>query len=370
MAASVVIAPDSFKGTAPASTVARAIAEGWSRARPDDAATLIPLADGGEGTIDALHAANPGSSLNPVTVSGPDGTPIETHWLRIPAPAGDIGVVEMALTSGLTLPRPASAMDSDSRGFGDAIVAALDAGVHSLLLALGGSATSDGGQGALRALGLRISDDEGSDIGAGNSGLADARSVDVTALRHLPPGGATILADVRSPLLGEFGAVAVFGPQKGISDEQAQEAERNLERFADLVEPTLGVAPSSSGAGAAGGMGYAMLAWGARAESGGETVVREAGFLSALATASVVVTGEGRYDSQSEQGKLVSIVREHATRRGVPVLLVAGSIGDDPTGFRDAASLTDAAGDVDAAIADPARWTAAAAESLAARFED
>jgi glycerate kinase len=370
MPSTIVVCPDSFKGSADASEVARAIANGWRRERPGDRMRLLPMADGGEGTLDALLAANPDGEPRPVEATGPDGQPVTGRWLRLRDDSGhDVGVVELAITTGLTLPRPADGTDADSTGFGEAIAAALDAGVHSVLLALGGSATSDGGAGALRALGARMHDAQGRDIRPGNRGLADLATVDLSGLRPLPPGGARILADVRSPLLGPEGAIAVFGAQKGIGPEQAADAEHRLARFARLVREQRGTDPATPGSGAAGGAGFAMLAWGASVVSGAATVAAELGLPGALERADAVITGEGRYDRQSDQGKVVSVVSDLARRHGVPALLVAGAIDGDRSRFAGAASLTETAGSLEAALAEPERWIAEAAAALARRLD-
>lgn len=367
-ASTIVVCPDSFKGSADAAAVAAAIAQGWRRARPDDRLILLPMADGGEGTIDALAAAWPGAERVPVPAVGPDGTPREAAWLRLPRPEGDAAVVELALTSGLTLPRPPDGRDASTRGFGQAIAAALDAGVHRVLVALGGSATSDGGAGALEALGAHLTDAAGAGIVAGNRGLADLATLDLSGIRPLPAGGVQVLADVRSPLLGPAGAITVFGPQKGIAPADLPAAEQAMARFARLGEWARGTDPATPGAGAAGGTGFGMLLWGATIVPGARTVAREIGLEEALRAADAVVTGEGRFDAQSEQGKVVTEVRALADAAGVPTLLVAGAIAGDTSRFAGAASLVDAAGSVAAAIAEPARYAAGAAETLARHF--
>ncbi|WIB11679.1 glycerate kinase [Curtobacterium sp. MCPF17_052] len=191
----VVIAPDSFKGTASAADVARAVADGWRSERPDDDLVILPMADGGEGTIDAVATAVPGSERVPVTVTGPDDRPVETAWLRLP---DGRALVELAATSGLTLldhPRPDTA---HTTGFGQAIAAALDAGATGLLLGIGGSASTDGGIGALRALGLAVGTSVPADA-TGGTVLDHVPPVDTTALRTLPKLGAVVLSDVTSP---------------------------------------------------------------------------------------------------------------------------------------------------------------------------
>ena len=214
--ARVIIAPDSFKGTISAGDAARAIASGWRSVRPHDEILLRPMADGGEGTLDAFEMAVPGSIRMPVTVQGPDNNPVETSWLLLPASPerpGGTAVVELANTSGITLLDPLLPLDAHTLGFGQAISAALDHGVQSVLLAIGGSSSSDGGVGALAALGAQFIDPTGRPIRLGNRGLGQLARVRFDEVRALPAGGAQILSDVNNPLLGPLGAAAVFAPQ-------------------------------------------------------------------------------------------------------------------------------------------------------------
>jgi glycerate kinase len=208
----VVIAPDSFKGTASATGVARALAAGWAGVRPADELVLMPMADGGEGTLDAFELAVAGARRMPVTVVGPDDRPVLTSWLLLP---DGTGVVELASTSGITLLDPLRPLDAHTAGFGQAIAAALGHGVTRLYLALGGSASTDGGTGALAALGAVFTDAGGTPLPAGGRGLADLRAADLGGLPALPAEGALILSDVTNPLLGPNTAAAPLGPSAG-----------------------------------------------------------------------------------------------------------------------------------------------------------
>ncbi|KQO97055.1 glycerate kinase [Leifsonia sp. Leaf264] len=374
----VVFAPDSFKGTLGAADAAKALADGWASVRPADELRLVPMADGGEGTLDAFELAVAGARRVPVTVDGPDGRPVTASWLWLPAAAGHgpTAVVELASTSGITLLDPLLPFDAHSVGFGQAIAAALDAGVDRLLLALGGSSSTDGGAGALAALGLQLSDAAGRPIRVGNRGLANLAAIDASALRPLPPGGAVILSDVDNPLLGERGAAAVFGPQKGATPSQVEGLERGLARWASQVAistlPVRADAPTP-GAGAAGGTGFGLLAWGATIAPGAAAVGAALGLPAALAGASVVITGEGRFDHQSLAGKVPSYVLDAAGvassslggRPPIAVALVAGAIEADATVFAASVSLTDLAGDSAAARTDPSRWLREAGARLA-----
>ncbi|HEY2642168.1 MAG TPA: glycerate kinase [Galbitalea sp.] len=359
----VVVAPDSFKGTASAATAAAAIARGWVSVRPHDEIILLPMADGGEGTLAAFAAAVPGAIAVPVNVTGPDGRSVSSEWLLLP---DDTGVVELASTSGLTLMDELAVFDANSVGFGQAIVAALDAGVRRLVLGIGGSASTDGGAGVLSALGARLLDANDALVPPGNRGLGALAGVDLGALRAMPAEGAIVLTDVRNPLLGADGAAAVFGEQKGATPGDIPALEANLARLASL----LGGNAMAPGTGAAGGVGFGLHTWGAVLRPGAEAVGELLGLPIAIAAASLVITGEGRFDAQSAGGKVPAWVNAQAAAVGTATALVAGSIATDPSSFSTgsfnyALSLGKLAGDVDAAIADPVRWLEAAGVALA-----
>ena len=350
----VVIAPDSFKGSLSAREVAQAIADGWRTVRPGDEIVLVPQADGGEGTLDAVEASVPGAVRRSAgLVTGPDGRPTPGEWLELP---GGTAVVELAQCSGLPLMQQPDALGATTRGVGEVIRAALDAGATSLVIGLGGSASTDGAAGALRALGLELLDADGNPVPEGGRGLAAIASVRRDQL--VPPPGVTLLTDVTAPLLGPTGAAAVFGPQKGATSGQVAQLDAALAHFAEL----LGGDPALPGSGAAGGAGYGFSAgWGASIVPGAEHLAELSGLRAAIARADVVLTGEGRFDEQSRTGKVVgSLLDLGAT--GV----IAGQV-TAPTGVW-TASLTDLAGSVDAAMADTARWLreagAAAARDL------
>lgn len=362
----VVFAPDSFKGSATAAAVAEALADGWASARPDDRVVRLPMADGGEGTLDAFEAAVAGSRRHNVRVTGADGAERGASWLALPDGSA---VVELAETSGIAAMPALAPFDAQTIGFGQAIAAALDAGATRLLLGIGGSASTDGGAGMLSALGARLLDGSGSVVRPGNRGLAVVERVELAGLRPLPPDGAHILSDVTSPLLGADGAAAVFGPQKGARDEDVAMLESGLERFVKAVqEAGVDVDPATPGAGAAGGTGYGLLVWGAVAAPGALAVGDALRLPSVLASADVVVTGEGRYDSQSAAGKVPEYVAGLASAAGIPALLAAGSIVAEPSRFAAAESLSELAGSAAAAIAEPLRWAHAAGAALASAF--
>ncbi|WP_406631823.1 glycerate kinase [Amycolatopsis sp. WGS_07] len=358
----VLVAPDSFKGSVRAAEAARWLAEGWLAEREHDVLRELPLADGGEGTLDTVAAAVPEARRMPVVVPGPDDRPVRAHWLLLP---DGTGVVELASTSGLGLlhrPRPAEA---HTLGFGRAIAAALDAGVRRLLLALGGSASTDGGAGVLTALGARLLDEAGNPVPPGNRGLARLRTVDRTGLRPVPPAGALVLSDVTNPLFGPAGAAAVFGPQKGFPPDELPAAERNLRQLAGLLDAD----PATAGAGAAGGTGFGLLSWGAQLAPGSEFLGSLSGLPAAVADADLVLTGEGRFDAQSRQGKLAGHVSALAAAARVPAFLAAGRVAAPVTGlFQAAEDLSELAGSQARALADPARYLRRAGTALARRF--
>jgi glycerate kinase len=354
----VVIAPDSFKGTLDAPTAAAALADGWRSVRPMDVTVAAPMADGGEGTLDALAAAVPDAERVPVRVDGPDDRPVDAAWLRLP---DGTAVVELAATSGLLLLDALRPRTAHTRGFGEAVRAALEAGAPRLLLAVGGSASTDGGAGLLRALGARFLDVDGADVADGAAGLTRLAAVDRTGLVPPPPGGVRVLTDVVNPLLGPDGAAAVYGPQKGAGPADVPVLEAGLARLAALLPAD----PRAPGAGAAGGTGFGLLAWGAELVPGAAAVAEAAALPAAVAAADLVLTGEGRYDGQSAQGKVVSLVTRLAAAAGVPTLLAAGGIDAPTDAFGGAVSLVELVGR-DAAFADPAGALRRAGARLAA----
>jgi glycerate kinase len=357
----VVVAPDSFKGTIGAADAAAALARGWRAARPADELICVPLADGGEGTLAVLAAADPAARWHEARVSGPGARPVTARWLELRDRAH---VIELASAAGLPqLPEP-DPMGAHTTGVGELIGAALDAGAQRITVGLGGSASTDGGSGALRALGAAFRDAAGRDLARGGGALAALAAADLSRLRPPPPGGAACLTDVRAPLLGPAGAAAVFGPQKGATPAQVAALEAGLARLAQV----LGGEPARPGAGAAGGTGYGLACWGAQLLAGSAEVARIAGLDAALAGAGLVITGEGRYDATSGTGKVVGAVRAAARRAGVPTAVVAGLIaGGAEAGppVHQSVALAGLAGGAAAAMADPARWLAVAARQLA-----
>lgn len=362
----VVVALDSLKGSATASAAAAAVAAGWHEVRAHDDLVLLPLADGGEGTADALRSRAPAARRHPLTVTGPDGRPASTSWLALP---DGTAVVETATTCGFTMGTHTEAADATSTGLGQALAAAArHPRTRRILVALGGSASTDGGAGALAALGARITAPDGAPIGHGGRALGSVADVDLRDLVAAPDGGVLCLSDVTAPLLGARGAARQFGPQKGAGPEEVALLEAHLERWAEL----LGGRPDAPGAGAAGGLGYALAtAWGAELRDGATYLGERLGLGDQLAAADVVITGEGRFDRQSLQGKVVGHVLGAAAPHGVRPLLVCGQMEPGVSSVLavgDVVELARLAGSAQRAMHDPERWLARAGRTLAARM--
>jgi glycerate kinase len=272
-----------------------------------------------------------------------------------------VAVVELAQMCGLPLMVEPDPLGSSTRGLGQTIGAALDAGATGLVIALGGSASTDGGAGALMALGLRLADASGSPLALGGAALAVMRTCDPSGLRPPPPGGVTVLTDVTAPLLGTTGAAAVFGPQKGASPADVRLLDGALAQYAAL----LGGDADAPGAGAAGGtaFGFATL-WGARVEPGAAYIQRSSGLTDTMADVDLVITGEGRYDAQSLGGKVVGEVLRNASEVGTRAAVIAGDVALESVVAT--VSLVEVAGTTAAALAAPERWLQAAGQRAAA----
>ncbi|WP_439811330.1 glycerate kinase [Bordetella bronchiseptica] len=330
----IVIAPDSFKESLSAPAAAAAIARGVRQACPGAHTLCIPMADGGEGTVQAVLAAT-GGQWRETTVRGALGELVQARWGWLPDDA--TAVIEMAAAAGLELAAPAQRdpLRACSHGVGELIRAALDAGARRLIVGLGGSATNDGGAGMLAALGVRWLDADGRELPPGGAALAGLRQVDASGLDpRLRDVVIEIASDVDNPLCGPHGASHTFGPQKGASPQQVRQLDAALAHMADIVtragHPDRRTAP---GAGAAGGLGYAALAFlSARLRPGVEIVAELGQLAQAVAGATLVFTGEGRIDAQTLRGKTPAGVARIASAAGVPVVALAGSLG---AGYQD-----------------------------------
>ena len=326
----VLLAPDSFKGSLSSVEVARALADGWARARPGDDLVLAPLADGGEGTLAAI-AETGGWEWQECPAHDPLGRPLTARWLR--SADGERGAVELAEASGLScLPdgEPRSPLEATTEGMGEVLEAVLDAGVRHVLLGLGGSATTDGGSGLLHALGVWYRGSTGGEL---PGPVPDVAAIDLAALDpRLAELEMRIACDVTNPLLGEHGAAATYAPQKGAWPEDIETLEAWLTHYADLLEKAAGTrARDIPGAGAAGGTSFGLLCIAPRMRSfelipGIDVVMQETGFDDRLVTADLVITGEGRIDDQTAYGKTALGVARRAAAAGVPCLAIGGGV--------------------------------------------
>jgi glycerate kinase len=365
----VLIASDKFKGSLTAADVAAAVSTGIRRVRPDVDVVAVPVADGGDGTLAAAVAA--GLTLVPVTAAGPTGEPVATGYAR----RDDFAVVELAHACGLVrLPDGPAPMTATSRGAGEVIAAAIDAGCTRILLGIGGSASTDGGAGLMRGLGARVLDEAGHELPEGGAALARTAALGLTALAERVAGVEVVVAcDVDNPLTGPVGAAATYGPQKGADPGQVAELDDALSHFADVVADSTGRdVRGLPGAGAAGGVGFAALALlGAELRPGIDLVLDLVGFHDRIAGADLVVTGEGALDEQTLHGKAPAGVAAAARAAGVEVVAVCGVNRLEPSrlvgaGISRAYALTDLEPDVRRCLADPAPLLERLGEQIAA----
>jgi glycerate kinase len=327
----VIVAPDSFKGNMTAGEVCDAIEEGIRRADPAITVHKVPLADGGEGTAHAVTLAAGGRFVKTI-VTGPLGDPVEAEFGLLEK--GTVAVLDMASASGMELvPRSRlNPMKASSYGTGELIAAALDAGAQELIIGIGGSATNDGGLGLLDALGFDFLDVRGGHVGQGGKALWRIASVDTSgADERLKSVSIKVACDVTNPLLGERGASAVFGPQKGATAAMVKELDEGLANLAGAwIRAGLAADVDQPGDGAAGGVGAALrICLGASIESGAMLVMRYAGFFDRLKGADLLITGEGMTDGQTAAGKLCSVAAREAHKAGVPVALLSGALAGD-----------------------------------------
>ncbi|KRP47820.1 glycerate kinase [Pseudomonas libanensis] len=326
----IIIAPDSFKDSLSAAGVAHAIAEGLAQVWPDAQLAQCPMADGGEGTVEAVLAACNGE-LHRQRVQGPLGGSVEAHWGWLAD--SHTAIIEMAEASGLQLVAPGQrdACSSTTYGTGELIRAALDAGAQRIILAIGGSATNDGGAGAMQALGVQLLDAASQPLPPGGLALARLSRISLDTLDpRLAQVRFEIAADVNNPLCGPHGASAIFGPQKGASPEQVAQLDAALGHFADHCAQVLtNDVRDQPGSGAAGGLGFAAKAFlGAQFRPGVEVVAELVGLDGAVRGADLVITGEGRFDAQTLRGKTPFGVARIAQQHGVPVIVIAGTLGE------------------------------------------
>ena len=390
----ILIAPDSFKGTLSALEAARAIEIGIKRVLPEAITQCLPLADGGEGTLDALLFATQGERKT-ARVTDANGDLIEASYglllsdpdnrdpAFLPLPlwerAGErggatpspIAVLEAAQVVGLGQAR-INVAQRTTRGLGELLQQCLDHGARRFLVGLGGSSTNDGGAGLLAALGVRLLDARGNAIEANPQGLAALDRVDFSKLDvRLAESDITVLTDVDNPLCGPTGATAVFGAQKGVLPEQLAVFDQAIAQLARLCDAWAGSAVSQhAGAGAAGGLGYALMLLGAKRRPGAEVVCETMQLDAHLRDADWLITGEGKSDAQTLHGKLPLVAANHAQAMRVPAILLSGDIAAESRGlleqkFVGCFSVVDAEVTLDEALGDPARRLTDRSESVA-----
>jgi glycerate 2-kinase len=367
----VLVAPDKFKGTLSAAEAAAAIARGWRRASPGAEITSVPLADGGEGTLDAL-VGGPGGERRSVTVTGPVGSQVDAEFGLVPGPGGPVGVIEMARASGLALvpPERRDPTRTTTRGTGELMRAAVRSGARRLIVCVGGSGTNDAGAGLAHAVGVLLLDAAGREITEGGAALLDLEEIDVTGLapelRGVP---VEVLVDVDNPLVGPDGASAIFGPQKGATPDDVALLDRALTRFASVILRATGVdVASMPGAGAAGGIGASLAAFlQATLRPGVDAVMDATGVRVRIAAADVAVTGEGTFDAESLRGKVVGgVIREAARGAGRRIVILCGRRAALAPPGAEMAALTDRFGPDRAMVEAGALLEELAAETAAA----
>ncbi|KUN48736.1 glycerate kinase [Streptomyces olivochromogenes] len=370
----MLIAADKFKGSLTAVQVAERVMAGLRRVVPDVEVEALPVADGGDGTVDAAVAA--GFERREVRVAGPLGDELTAAF----ALRGDTAVVEMAEASGLQrLPAGVFApLTSSTYGSGELLRAALDAGARTIVFGVGGSATTDGGAGMLSALGARFVDAEGEPVAPGGAALSDVATADLSGLDpRLSSVDFVLASDVDNPLTGPKGAPAVYGPQKGASPDDVEILDAALGHFAAVLEKSIGSRATeyaaAPGAGAAGGIGYGALVLGARFRPGIEVMLDVLGFAPALERATLVITGEGSLDEQTLHGKAPAGVAAAARAAGKEVVAVCGRLALRPealgrAGIRRAYPLTEVEPDIARCISDAGPILETVAQNIARDF--
>ena len=360
--AKILIAPDSFKGSATSAQVATALADGWKITRPEDQIVIAPFADGGEGTLDCIESVTPESVRMPIVVQGATGIEHQSSWLLVDS---DIALIEMATLCGITTVDKLDPMGAHSFGLGQAIKAALeDQRVKEILIAVGGSASTDGGIGALSALGFKALDVNGQELALGGGDLHRLARIEKPEIFAKPIRGIKVLVDVQSPLIGPDGAAHVFGPQKGGDAAQVQQLDMGLIHFLNV----LGV-NDQAGFGAAGGVscGLAVLL-GATIVSGVESIAELIGLEEEIEKADCIVTGEGSFDDQSYRGKAVGYLLELARDSDCLVMIACGVNKNEES---DAiVSLVELAPTLESAIVDSQSWLIECGKVLASRFNN
>lgn len=371
----VIVAPDSFKGSLDAPAVCAAIAEGLRRVWPEAEVVAKPIADGGEGTLDAVLASvGPSGQRMHERVHGAAGDPIDAPWGLLERDGATTAVIEIAAIVGITdaagMRVPASRRST--RGVGELIARLIARGLRHFMIGLGGSSTNDGGAGMLAALGLALRDAQGGAVEPTPDGLAALACVDASDLDdRLRHASITIMSDVNNPLCGTRGATAIFGPQKGVTPDAVERIDGVIAHFAELAQAGVGRdVANQPGAGAAGGLGFALQLVGGRFASGAEVIADLVGLDAALARADWAITGEGRSDAQTLLGKAPLVVARRAAKAGVPVSLISGAVAADALPafrgtFTGAFALAPGPATLDECVVNAGPWLADRAEQLA-----
>jgi glycerate kinase len=365
----VVVAPDKFKGTLTAPEAARAIAAGWRRGDPGAEVEEVPVADGGEGTLDSLVAAL-GGRKERVRVTGPLGDPVEARFGLVDSPDGRLAIVEMAEASGLRLVSEArrDPMRATTSGTGELMAAAASHRPSRMIVCVGGSATNDGGAGMAQALGAHLRDENGRDLPPGGAALRRLASIDTSLISaDVRDVDIVVAIDVDNPLTGPTGASFVYGPQKGANPQHVAALDEALRHLAAVIQRDLAIdVRDTPGSGAAGGLGAGLVAFlGARFRPGFDVVAEALGLARRLEAADVAVTGEGWFDAQTERGKAPAGVLRLAREGGCRTVVIAGQIEDGVRPDADAVySLVDRAG-LEAALTRSSELLEATAEEAA-----
>lgn len=323
----ILVAPDSFKGSLSSKEVLKAISEGIRRAI-DAEIVGLPIADGGEGTVDALITSLGGKIID-VDVLGPLGNVVKGYFGVL---NDGTAVIEMAVSSGLNLvPNDMrNPLITTTYGVGQLIKEALDAGCRKFIIGLGGSATNDGGAGMIQALGVKLLDEDGKDIPYGGGNLHKLKKVDISSIdKRVCESSFIVASDVTNPLCGEYGASAVYGPQKGATPEMVEILDRNLKHYSSVIKETLGKDFSDvPGAGAAGGLGFSLMAFlNAKIKSGIDIVMEASNIDEKVKSCDIVITGEGNTDFQTAYGKAPAGIARIAKKYGKPVVILSGGLG-------------------------------------------
>jgi glycerate kinase len=376
----IAVAPNAFRGSLTAIEATNAIIAGLLRSALHDLQIVeMPLADGGDGTLDILFHFLGGQRLK-LTVTGPNGDLVEAEMALLAEGKTEgktdskTALIEIARASGVELvPRAQrNPLIATTYGTGELIRAALDRGYRRLLIGIGGSATVDGAAGVVQALGARLLDSTGADIPRGGGALEQLATIDASALQTLLEGvEITVLCDVTNPLIGPNGAARIFGPQKGATPAMVETLEANLTHFAGIIHRDLGIdVAEMPGGGAAGGLGAGLVAFlNAKLAPGGATLIDLLGYEEKLADVDLVITGEGKLDGQTTGGKAVQSIAQAAARAGVPVVALAGTLDADSAalnaiGVRAAWSIVPGPCTLDDALAHGAEWLSRAATEM------